>query len=87
MGQFEKLIEQFLKKPTEVSFTDVTKILEAFGYEERQSGTGSHRAFTKQGHLPKIVPTVKGRRVKKRYVEMIIENLGLEEWYDSIYRP
>ena len=85
MGKFEKLIEQFLGKPTEVSFADVAKVLEAFGYEERHSRSGSHRAFTKPGYLPIIVPTVKGRRVKGPYIQMIIEKLGLEEWYDSLY--
>jgi len=42
---------------------------------------GSHRAFVKRGHQPKIVPTVKGRRVKRPYIRMIIDNLELEEWY------
>ena len=87
MAKLEKLVEQFLMKPPEVSFKDVAKILEVFGYEERHSGSGSHRVFTKSGHPPKTVPTIKGRRVKKVYVQMIIENLGLEEWYDSRYGP
>ena len=85
MGQFEKLIEKLLRKPTEVSFNDVVKVLEAFGYEERPSGSGSHRAFTKSGSLPVIVPVIKGRRVKGRYIQMIIERLGLEEWYETRY--
>jgi predicted RNA binding protein YcfA (HicA-like mRNA interferase family) len=82
MGQLDKLVERFLRKPPEVLFDDVANVLEAFGYKQRP-GTGSHHAFTKPGHLPKIVPTVKGRRVKRRYVEMIIDNLELEEWYEK----
>ena len=72
-----------MKEPPEVSFNDVAKVLEAFGYTERSSGGGSHRAFIKPVHRPKIVPTVKGRRVKRPYVRMIINNLELEEWYEK----
>lgn len=83
MSQLDKLVEQFLKEPPEVLFNDVAKVLEAFGYTERPSGGGSHRAFVKPSHRPKIVPTVKGRRVKRPYVRMIIDNLELEEWYEK----
>lgn len=86
MGQLDKLVEHFLKEPPEVSFNDVAKVLEAFGYTERPSGGGSHRAFVKLDHRPKIVPTVKGRRVKRAYVRMIIDNLELEEWYEKHHR-
>ncbi len=80
MGKFEKLIGQFLRKPPEVSFADVAKLLEDFGYKERDSGSGSHRVFTKPNNLPIVVPIVKGRIVKRTYIQMIIERLGLEEW-------
>lgn len=83
MDQFDKLVEQFLRKPPEVLFSDVIKVLEVFGYKERPSGSGSHRAFVKPGHRPKVIPTVKGRRVKRAYMRMIIDNLGLEEWYEE----
>ena len=83
MGQLDKLVEQFLKEPPEVLFKDVAKVLEAFGYKERPSGGGGHRAFIKSGYRPKIVPTVKGRRVKRAYVRMIIDNLELEDWYEK----
>ncbi len=83
MSQLDKLVEQFLKEPPEVLFTDVAKVLEEFGYDERPSGGGSHRAFVKPGHPPKIVPTIKGRHVKRAYVRMIIDNLNLEDWYET----
>lgn len=84
MSTREKLIKKFLKQPAEVSFTDVVTILVAFGYEERRSGRGSHRVFTKLGHLPVTIPTKKGRNVKRFYIQRIIEILGLEEWDDSL---
>jgi len=83
MSQLDKLVEQFLREPPEILFTDVTKVLEAFEYTERPSGGGSHQVFVKPGHPPKIVPTIKGRHVKRAYVRMIIENLELEEWYET----
>lgn len=86
MSQLDKLVEQFLREPTEISFTDIAKVLEAFGYAERSSGGGSHRAFVKLGHPPKIVPIIKGRRVKRAYIRMIIENLDLEDWYEERHR-
>ena len=83
MSQLDKLIEQFLKEPPDASFADVVRVLESFGYVERSSGGGSHRAFVKPGHPPKIVPTIRGRRVKRVYIKMIIENLKLEDWYEE----
>jgi predicted RNA binding protein YcfA (HicA-like mRNA interferase family) len=83
MNQLDKLVEKFLRKPPEVLFEDVAKVLEAFGYEERSSGRGSHRFFAKPGHRGKTIPIVKGRYVKRRYVSMIIYNLELEEWYEK----
>ena len=83
MARIEKLVEFFLREPPLVSFRDVVKVLEAFGYEERPSGGGSHHFFAKLGHRGKTVPTIKGRHVKRRYVSMIIDNLELEEWYEK----
>jgi predicted RNA binding protein YcfA (HicA-like mRNA interferase family) len=83
MSALDKLVEKFLRRPPDVLFEDVAKVLEAFGYEERPSGGGSHRAFVKPGHPPKVVPTIKGRRVKRVYVRMIIDNLELEKWHEK----
>jgi predicted RNA binding protein YcfA (HicA-like mRNA interferase family) len=82
MNQLDKLVEKFLRRPPEVLFEDVAKVLKAFGYEERPPRGGSHRFFAKPGRRGKTIPTVKGRYVKRRYVSMIIDNLGLEEWYE-----
>jgi len=82
MSELDKLVEKFLRKPPEVLFEDVAKVLKEFGYEERPSRGGSHRFFAKPGHRGKTIPTVKGRYVKRRYVSMIIDNLELEEWHE-----
>ena len=82
MARLEKLVELFLREPPGVSFQDVVKVLEAFGYKERLSKSG-HKVFAKPGEYPITVPTVKGRRVKRAYVRKIIEHLELEEWYEK----
>ena len=83
MSELDKLVEKFLRRPPEVLFDDVAKVLEAFGYEERPPSGGSHRFFAKLGHRGKTIPTVKGRYVKRRYVSMIVDNLELEEWHEK----
>ena len=83
MSKIDKLVGKFLRKPADVSFDEVVTLLEAFGYSERHSGTGSHRVFTRPGNLPIIVPTTKGRRVKGTYIRMIVDRLGLEEYYEK----
>jgi predicted RNA binding protein YcfA (HicA-like mRNA interferase family) len=82
MSKLEKIVEQFLREPPEVSFDDVGVLLSAFGFKD-SGGSGSHRVFVKPGDLPIIVPTIKGRRVKKVYVRMIIDRLGLEDWDET----
>jgi len=82
MARLEKLVELFLREPPEVSFRDVVKVLEAFGYKGRPSKSG-HKLFARPGEYPITVPTVKGRRVKRVYVRKLVERLGLEEWYEK----
>jgi len=86
MNQLDKLVGKFLRKPPEVLFEDVAKVLEAFGYKERPSKSG-HKVFAKPSEYPITVPTVKGRRVKRVYVRKIVERLRLEEWYEKQHNP
>lgn len=82
MSQLEKLVAKFLRQPPEVRFKEVVTLLEAFGYWQH-SVKGSHFTFVRRGARPITVPTVKGRRVKKYYVQRINEILELEEWYEE----
>jgi len=82
MSQLEKLVSKFLREPSEVRFEEVKKLLKAFSYRQH-SKRGSHFTFVKLGARPITVPTVKGRRVKKYYVQRINEILELEEWYEE----
>lgn len=77
-----KLVGEVLKNQKNVSFDDLSRILEEFGYEKRQSGSGgSHYTFRKTRCNPISVP--KKKPVNKQYVKEVIALLGLEEWYEE----
>jgi hypothetical protein len=65
----EKLIARICARPPEADFDDVRQLLEALGYRDR-GGKGSHHVFIKEGSSPFSVPTVGGRRVKRRYLAL-----------------
>jgi predicted RNA binding protein YcfA (HicA-like mRNA interferase family) len=79
MSKLKKLIIKFLKLPPEVRFEDVIYLLEAFDFEEKRS-KGSHHSFRDfQGRVI-TVPKQGGQKVKRVYVQQIVELLNLEEW-------
>lgn len=78
MSQLEKLLGRIKARPPEADFDDVRRVLEAFGYVTR-GGKGSHYAFKKPGSPTIIVPTIKGRTVKRTYLDQICELLGLDD--------
>ena len=82
MGKIEKLVEEFLRDPPEVQFSDVRYLLESFGFEEKRS-RGSHHTFRNEEGLKITVPKKGGRMVKGVYVQQIIKLLNLDEPYDE----
>jgi predicted RNA binding protein YcfA (HicA-like mRNA interferase family) len=77
MTRREKLVAQIRKRPSEADFDDVRRVLEAFGWTlDRERG--SHCHFVKEGEFPITVPKTHGRTVKRVYLELIIERLGLD---------
>jgi predicted RNA binding protein YcfA (HicA-like mRNA interferase family) len=69
--------ERILAEPPEADFDDVTGVLTDHGWRlDRERG--SHAVFTKPGEYPITVPKVGGRRVKRTYLRLIIERLGLD---------
>lgn len=78
MTRLEKLIQRIKARPPQADFSDVKRLLEAFGWTKvRQSG--SHVAFKKQGERTIIVPLVLGRRVERVYLDEILHRLELDE--------
>lgn len=41
MSKKDKLIEKLLKKPKDFTFDEMESLLSYFGYQQKQSGTGS----------------------------------------------
>jgi predicted RNA binding protein YcfA (HicA-like mRNA interferase family) len=77
MSQLDKLIERIRRRPPEADFGDVRRLLEALGWTLARE-QGSHAVFTKPGEWPLVIPRVSGRRVKRVYLDLLCERLGLE---------
>ena len=78
MTQREKLIAKIRARPAEADAGDVIGVLELFGWRlDRQ--TGSHMIFVKPGEALMSIPLVRGRRVKRRYLNTLSRKLGLDE--------
>jgi predicted RNA binding protein YcfA (HicA-like mRNA interferase family) len=78
MSKKEKLIERLLRKPVDMRFEEVRVILEYHGYTlDRKNQKGSHFVFF-MGDQILTIP-VHNKVVKRTYLQMIIEILGLEE--------
>ena len=67
-----------MRARVEADFADVRALLEEFGWEQKHQ-KGSHVTSGKAGEFPTTVPTVSGRKVKRVYLDRIIERLGLDE--------
>lgn len=77
MSKKDKLIEKLLKKPKDFTFDEMESLLSYFGYQIKQSGTGSGVKFIKDGSNEVINfhrPHPSG--ILKRYVlDQVIEKL------------
>jgi predicted RNA binding protein YcfA (HicA-like mRNA interferase family) len=78
MGKQDKLIKELLKKPPEMRFDDMKKILEHAGFKNVRT-RGSHFVFKNYENGKKISIPTHNHRVKKCYLEEIIEILNLED--------
>ena len=78
MSKKEKLIERLLRKPVDMRFDEVRVILEYYGFMlDSKNQKGSHFVFIKGEQL--ITIPVHNNVVKKTYLQLIIEELGLED--------
>lgn len=77
MSKKDKLIDRVLKQPKDFTFDEMESLLSYFGYELKQSGTGSGVKFIKDGSNEVInfhKPHPSG--ILKRYVlGQVIEKL------------
>jgi len=78
MSQIEKLIARMRARPPEADFDDVRRLLEAFGWTLDRI-RGSHCHFVKTGEPPLTIPKHGGQKVKRTYVVLICQRLGLDD--------
>jgi predicted RNA binding protein YcfA (HicA-like mRNA interferase family) len=78
MARRKKLVEKIRARPVEADYGDVERLLESFGWTCVRT-IGSHNHFVKAGQLPLTVPTKHGRTVRRTYLDMICDRLGLDE--------
>ena len=85
MSRHEKLIRKFVYKQNEITISDVRSLLGDFGYTEWKK-PGSECTFHKKENSPFNIPTVKGRYVKRRYAQIIVRQLKLEEYLEGFQK-
>lgn len=72
MTKLEKLVESFLSNSSEFKFSDVARVLNAFGFQELRS-KGSHHIFGHpDGRTLPAIPKKGGKKVKRTYVKRIV---------------
>lgn len=70
MSQWEKLLQRLYKIDPDLSFSELRKILESYGYNMRGPGKGSsHFTFRKAGCNPVTIP--KSNPIGKKYIESV----------------
>ena len=82
--RIKKLIAKFEQKQSEYDYADIKRLMEALGFELKK-GRGSHMVFIHPIRLniePYTIPTVKGKRVKRWYVERDLKRLKNENFLD-----
>jgi predicted RNA binding protein YcfA (HicA-like mRNA interferase family) len=78
MSKKEKLVERLLRKPVNMRFEEVAAILEHYGFTlDKKNQKGSHFVYFKGDKL--ITIPVHNHMVKKTYLLLVIEMLGLED--------
>jgi predicted RNA binding protein YcfA (HicA-like mRNA interferase family) len=78
VAQLDKLIRRFLQRPPAVRFSEVRRLLGAFGFSLVRT-RGSHHLFEHPDGRQLCVP-VKDQRVKRVYVLRVVEMLDLERY-------
>ena len=80
MSQWEKLIQDILRKDKSLRFDDLKKALLRIGYTmDQPRGGSSHYTFRKPGCMPITIP--KQQPMNRAYIELVADVVGkyLEE--------
>lgn len=82
MSKLEKLVASLLGDSKDHVFSDLKKVLLAFGFEENRS-SGSHHVFKHPDGRRQVIPKKHGKKVRKVYVDKAVKALNLVEWYEK----
>ena len=78
MGTREKLIERFLKTPTDFTFNEIRTLLGYFGYEQINKGkTSGSRVIFKNGNKRPIM-------LHKPHPGNIVKDYALKQIYEDL---
>lgn len=78
MTRRDRLIAMIVARPSEARFSDVNAVLELHGWTLART-KGSHHIYKSPDGAQMItVPTLSGRRVKRRYLDEICRLLELD---------
>ena len=81
MAGKDKLIRKLKRKPAEAAFSDVERLLNAYGWVVER-WNGSNAIFVPEDepeHVGFRVVTLKGRKVVRAYIERVLEHLDLND--------
>ena len=78
MANVDRIIARLRQRPPQVDSGELRQVLQEYGWTYDRM-RGSHAAFTNAGERTLIIPTVSGRHVKRPYVALVLERLGLQE--------
>lgn len=74
MAGVDKLVDKMRRQPTNMTFTEVKKVLEAYGYEEKRV-RGSHHVF-KHEQTGDRWPLPNRKPLKPYYVRETLKRIG-----------
>ena len=76
MSKIDKIIFKMMNQPNGIRFSEVTKVLKAYGYIERSNSGTSHRNFINDNGDVITIPHKSP--LKAVYVKEIIHRLGIK---------
>ncbi len=78
MSQFDKLLDRISSLPSDVRYEELKKILNHFGYYEKETkGGSSHISFRKEGEK-QIITIPRHEPINISYVKMVKEVIDRE---------
>ena len=83
MSKSQKLLTQILRglSDTNIGFDELCQLLLRLGFNERIKG--SHHIFRDEQGRQLTIPKTGGQKVKRPYIQKIVELLNLEDWKDD----